>query len=417
VKVLHTSDWHLGARLGRHDRTPDHLAALRGLLEVAEAEQPDLVLHTGDLFDVSRPTTGSMSVAVQALGRLASVAPTVVLCGNHDSAGLLEVLHDLAGLASPRRLWFVVRPEVLVFAGLGGEGVDVAVACVPFVAPSAIADVARGDAGAFEGSYADGIRELNAGLLDEAEAAVGRNGVVLYAAHLHVHGARPARSEKRISVGDDYATHVTGLQRAMYAAFGHIHDAQLLPGGAVTGRYAGSLVPIDYGEQSQVKQCVLVDIDRDAVVRSVDLPGGRPLTRVDGSLDDLLRAAARGALDGQFLKARVLSADPIVDLVDQVLAASPGCDIFDLVNVVSSRPVKAVDVDAELGEEPSLSTLFAEWREKGANAGQRRAPDAAVVPLFDAVLGAGGDHEPDLGTVAVETEVRAALGRLGGGGG
>ncbi|MBA2281005.1 MAG: exonuclease SbcCD subunit D [Actinomycetota bacterium] len=406
MKVLHTSDWHLGARLGRHDRTPDHLEALRGLLEVVESQRPDLVLHTGDLFDVSRPSHEAMSLAVQALRRLSAAAPTVVLCGNHDSAALLSVLHDLAGIAEPRTLWFVTEPQVLRF-DVGDAAV--AVACVPFVGPSAIADVARGETGSFEGTYADGIKGLNETLLDEAEAAVGTQGVVLYAAHLHVHGAQPARSEKRISVGDDYATHLTGLHRAVYAAFGHIHDAQLLPGGTTTGRYAGSLIPIDFGEQAQTKQCVVVDIGGDVVVGTHDLPGGRPLTRIEGDIDALLARAAQGGLDGHLLKARIVSDDPIPDLVDQLLAASPSCWIFDLVNVVRSRPTRAVVVDAELGEEPSLASLFGEWREKGANAAQRRAPDAEVLALFDAALGAGGDHVPDLGAVPVVAAATTAL--------
>ena len=411
MRVLHTSDWHLGARLGRHSRQPDHLVAIRGLLEVAEAEAPDLVIHTGDLFDATRPPYDALDLAVQALRRLAGIAPTVVLSGNHDSPALLRALDTLAGIAESRRLWFVTAPKVLPF-DVGGRAV--ALACVPFIGPTAIADVARGDLATFEGTYADGIRSLNDALLDEAEAAAGTNGVVLYAAHLHVHGAVPGRSEKRMSVGDDYATHTAGLHRAVYAAFGHIHDPQLLPGGNVTGRYAGSLIPIDFGEQFQTKQAVVVDIDRDVVVRSVELPGGRPLTRVDGDLDTLLARAADGGLDGHLLKARVLSDDPVPDLVDQLLAASPGCDGFDLVNVVANRAVRAVDTTAVAGEEPSLGDLFAEWRSTTANVGQRRAPDDAVAALFDAAIGHTGDGIADLGATGAVVEVEAALAALGG---
>ena len=140
MKLLHTSDWHLGARLGRHDRTPDHLAALRGLLALAEAEAPDLILHTGDLFDASRPAHEALELGVQALRRLSAVAPTLVISGNHDSPVLLRVIDELAGAAEPRRLRLVTEPRVVEYRDVAGE--RVAVACVPFIAPSAIADYA-----------------------------------------------------------------------------------------------------------------------------------------------------------------------------------------------------------------------------------------------------------------------------------
>jgi exonuclease SbcD len=409
VKVLHTSDWHLGARLGRHARQPDHTAALQGLLALVDAEAPDLILHTGDLFDVSRPQYESLDLAVHALRRLAQAAPTIVLSGNHDSAALFRVLHDLAGFAEPRRLWFVAGPQVIELAI---DDLPVAVACVPFVPPTAIADVARGDLATFEGTYADGVGSLSSSLLDEAERIAGTSGVVLYAAHLHVHGAVPGRSEKRISVGDDYATHTTGLHRAVYSAFGHIHDPQLLPGGAVKGRYAGSLIPIDFGEQEQVKQAVIVEIGNDVNVRTCALPGGRPLTRVDGDLATLLVRAADGGLDHHLLRARVVSDDPIPDLVDQLLTSSPHCNVFDLVNVVKNRTAKPVDTSAVPEEEPSLAGSFAEWRATVANVAQRKAPDESVIELLEAALGASGDTAPDLGTVQVVAQVEAALAAL-----
>ena len=409
MKVLHTSDWHLGARLGRHDRQPDHTVALQGLLALVTAEAPDLVLHTGDLFDGSRPAYESMDLAVQALGRLAAAAPTIVLCGNHDSPALFRVLHDMAGFAQPRRLWFVTVPQVI---DLEIGAVSVAVACVPFIPPTAIADVAGGDLGGFAGTYADGVASLTGSLLDEAERIAGSSGVVLYAAHLHVHGAVPGRSEKRITVGDDYATFTTGLHRAVYSAFGHIHDPQLLPGGSVTGRYAGSLIPIDFGEEKQIKQAVVVDIGSDIVVRECPLPGGRPLTRVDGDLSTLLARAADRGLDHHLLRGRIVSDDPIPDLVDQLLALSPACDVFDLVNVVKNRTARPIDSSAPAEDEPTLAQSFAEWRATAANVGQRKAPDEFVVALLEAALGATGDQVADLGAVEIGAAVETALAAL-----
>ena len=410
MKLLHTSDWHLGAKLGRHDRTPDHLAALRGLLEVAESEAPDLILHTGDLFDSSRPPHETLRLGVTALGRLAKVAPTVVIAGNHDSPMLLHVIDDLAAAADPRRLWLVTSPEVLSFPGLAD--LPVSVACVPFIPPSAIADFASGDPSRFEGDYADGIQALNRGLLDEARQDAGPGGIVLYAAHLHLQGARPGKSERRITVGEDYAAHVEGLHRASYCAFGHIHDPQLLPGGTAQGRYAGSLIPLDFGERERTKQAVLVTIgEEEDAVHSCNLPAGRPLTEVAGTLADLQGRAEGGGLDGCILKARVISDDPILDLADRLAEWSPDCAVFELINTITRQPVKPIDPDREGDEEPQLDELFLEWR--GTAARGIKAPDDDVCGLFAQALGGvGQEASPDFGLTPLLSDAQDVLGRL-----
>lgn len=409
MKLLHTSDWHLGAKLGRYDRTPDQVEALRGLLDLAESAKPDLILHTGDLFDASRPPHEALELGVKALRRLAEIAPTLVLAGNHDSSVLLRVIDELAGAASPRRLRLITRPGVVEYPGVAEE--PVAVACVPFIAPSAIADYATGDPSLFEGIYADGIRTINEGLLDEAQQRAGKRGIVLYAAHLFVHDARPGRSERRITVGEDYATHVEGLQRALYCAFGHLHDAQLLPGGKAQGRYAGSLIPLDFGEREQTKQAVLVTIGEGVQVDTHDLPCGRPLEEFAGTLAELEKRAASGGFDECILKARVVSDDPIPDLADRLAERSPNCAVFELVNVIANQPVKAIDPASESQEEPQLEELFTEWRTTAARG--ITAPHDTVARLFARALGGvGQETRPDFGLTPLASSAQEILDRL-----
>ena len=412
MKLLHTSDWHLGAKLGRHDRTPDHLDALRGLLEVAESTGPDLILHTGDLFDAFRPPYEALQLGVRALGRLAGVAPTVVIAGNHDSALLLRVIDDLARAATPRRLWLVTAPQVLSFPDIAG--VPASVACVPFIPPGAIAHYATDDPARFEGNYADGVKTLNQRLLDEAHEQAGARGIVLYAAHLHVQGARPGKSERRITVGEDYATHVEGLQRALYCAFGHIHDPQLLPGGAAQGQYAGSLIPLDFGEGRQGKHAVLVTIGDGVEVDTRDLPVGRRLVEFGkpGSPDtlrDLERLATNGGLDSCILKARVVSDDPIPDLADRIMEWSPKCAVFEVVNAVKNQPIKPIEPNGgDAGRAPEQ--LFREWR---LTAPAPKAPHEVVSDLFARALG-GVDQgaAPDFGVTTLESRADQVLASL-----
>ena len=414
MKLLHTADWHLGAKLGRHDRTEDHRTALRALLAIAAAERPDLIVHAGDLFDAYRPPYPALRLGVTALQQLARIAPTVVISGNHDSGALFDVLDDMARMASPRRLRFVTRPRVLEFDDLAE--VPVALACVPFIPPGAITDYATADALRFEGDYADGIRALNDRVIGRAREAAGPHGIVLYTAHLHVDGARPGNSERRFTVGEDHATHTKGLHRALYCAFGHIHDPQQLPGSA-RGRYAGSLVPLDYGESRQSKHAVVVTIGDDVRVGERELPPGRPLESFAGTFQELEARAANGALDGCFLKAVVRSDDPVPDLADRVAEWSPECVIFNLVNEVANRPVKAI-AGTEDGEEPSIDDLFVEWRSTAATGRATKAPrDAVRALLREAVAGPGDEEGPDFGLTGLTVRAEGVLAALRGGGG
>ncbi len=413
MKLLHTSDWHLGARLGRHDRTPDQRDALRGLLDIAQDAEPDLIVHAGDLFDAFRPPYAALRLGVRALNRLAEVAPTLVVRGNHDSPELFRVIDELAGARKSNRLRLVVEPTVVEYPKIADQ--PVAVACVPFIPPGAIVDYASDDDARFEGAYADGIRAVNRRLLGEAEERAGRRGIVLYAAHLHLHGAKPAASERRLTVGEDYAAHPEGLQRALYCAFGHIHDPQIVPGGTARGRYAGSLVPLDFGEATQAKEAVVVEIGDDVRVEPARLPStGRPLRRFVGTLDEMEDEAQDGGWDGVILKARVRSEHPIPDLADRVQKWSPQCAVFNLANEVESRRVKAIepgegDSDAD---EPPMPKLFAEWRDGAATSA--KAPDEVVNRLFaDALDGAAQEGGLDFGADALEERAQSVLESLG----
>ncbi len=411
--LLHTADWHLGARLGRHDRMADQREALHGLLEVAQDVRPDLIVHAGDLFDAFRPPYDAMRLGVRALNRLTEIAPTLVVRGNHDSRELFQVINELAGAGAgdSSRLRLIVDPQVVPYREIASHAV--AVACVPFIPPGTIADYAADEHGRFEGNYADGIRSVNHRLLDEAERRTGPEGIVLYAAHLHLHGAKPGNSERRLTVGEDYAAHPEGLQRALYCAFGHIHDPQLLPGGAARGRYAGSLVPLDFGEATQAKEAVVVRIDDDGVqVQARPLPAtGRPLRQFSGALDELEAEARDGGLDGVILKARVVSDDPIPHLADQLAEWSPGCTLFNVVNEVANRRAKPIsDDEGDVGPEPEMEDLFMEWRASAATAGQRTAADEAVRALFAQAIGTvGQDTQSDLGAATLATRAAESL--------
>src|SRR5207237_4087519 len=143
-------------------------------------------------------------------------------------------------------------------------------------------------------AYADRVgriaRRLEGGLQQGYDP---RRHVLLFSAHLFVTGARFSQSERPITVSDAYATRSEELPLVSYCAYGHVHRPQRLPGG-VEGRYAGSVVPFDFGEQDEEKEVVLVDArpGEAPVVRPRRLSAGRPLRRLEGTLEELERLAS-----------------------------------------------------------------------------------------------------------------------------
>ncbi len=300
------------------DRRPDLEAAADALVSLVEQVRPDLVLHTGDLFDRSLPAGEDVKFAADTLGRLATIAPVLVLCGNHDGRVTFAGFDRFCAIG-PRRLRLLpqinVRDPVLTWpTAAGGRLRVVAVPYLPLAA-AGFQSIIEGTIS--EGAYADRVRQVWA-IAGAALDHDRRHGDVdVAAAHLHVAGAVLAKSEKTVHVGEDAATDAASLPPVSYAAFGHIHKPQRLPG-PLTGRYAGSMIPIDFGEEDEAKGAVIVEAEpgRAARVEFVPLAAGRPLTTVTGALAELgdLLAPHPNAI----LRIRVTDTDRVEHLGDQV---------------------------------------------------------------------------------------------------
>src|SRR5688572_2948832 len=130
MRLLHTSDWHLGRTTYNVSRRPDHEAVIDEIVDIAAEIRPHLIIHSGDLFDGIRPSYEDLTLGVTALQRLAGHAPVVVVCGNHDSPALFRLFNQLLGAAAPIRFVDVARlPDqggILEYPGAGTERIRLA---------------------------------------------------------------------------------------------------------------------------------------------------------------------------------------------------------------------------------------------------------------------------------------------------
>src|SRR4051812_5768928 len=117
MRILHTADWHIGRRLGRHDRTDEMRDALDEVARIADDERVDLVLVAGDVFDRAAPSVESLSLGLTALLRLARSRPVIVVAGNHDAPELFDALSPLL---RDRGVHLISRNIAPLAAGPGG---------------------------------------------------------------------------------------------------------------------------------------------------------------------------------------------------------------------------------------------------------------------------------------------------------
>ena len=388
MKILHTSDWHIGRRLGRHDRMQEFRDVLGEVIGIADDHAVDLVLVSGDVFDRPIPPVDALALGIESLLRLAERRPVVVVSGNHDSPDLFEALAPL--LRDQGRgvhlVGAIKRPDEGGLLGPDVLGVDAVVACFPFLREGRVIDFMR-DAGEWYGEYAGRVAKVTAAYNEALVASAGDELVPLLMGHFLVGGVKvdtaAPRGERELHMGSAYTATAQAIPAGpQYVAMGHIHAPQPVPGSPVPAEYAGSLLSLDFGEAGERKRVVVVDAEpgRLATVASIELASGRPLERVTGTWDEIEGRA--GELRDRFLDLTVQVGGADTDL------ARRASDTFPfLVNVRALRPEGRRIERAEGAPMPTDEELYAEFTRR--TTGEDPAPE--LLALFRAVLEEAAD--------------------------
>jgi exonuclease SbcD len=390
MKALHTSDWHLGRTLGRRSRDDEFDAVLAEITAIADSVQPDLIVHSGDLFDTYRPAHKDVLRAMRCLDGLARIAPTVVLGGNHDSPELFDLLGYVCTLrpdADRGRLHFVhsrgdTEPgTVLDFDSRDGRE-RVRLAALPYVHPNRYLHLFPGF-GTTEGAYAAGLRDLQddllARLLDGYDP--GRD-VLMFTAHQYVGGAVPSYSERMWEAREPYATAATALPQVAYCALGHIHKPQPVGSGRLPARYAGSPLQMDFGESEETKSVTVVDAapGRRTLVTPHTLHSGRRLARFHGTLEELAAAAAQ--YHGVYLKTVIRNEEPLPRLGQRVAELVPGAVLVDVEEeCAATRATVLTGADAGDNGHLDVTAAFSAYLADAGTPGQ--SADTVVAAFAD----------------------------------
>ncbi|MEL6984290.1 MAG: exonuclease SbcCD subunit D, partial [Actinomycetota bacterium] len=299
MRLLHTSDWHVGKRIRGHSRADEHRAVLAEIAEVADREAVDLILVAGDLYETAAPTPESERIVNQALLRLAEVAPVLAVAGNHDNPRRLAAVEPLLRLGRITMVAEPLAPDQGGCVELVAGDTPVRAAMLPFVSQRAIVRAEQLMANAaYENAqaYAERLRWVIEALCQPFDA----DHVNLVVAHAFVTGGMTGGGERAAHLVDEYGLSAVDFPpSASYVALGHLHRPQQMLG-ATAIHYCGSPLQLDFGEQDQAKQVNIVDAEPGipAKVTSVPLTSGRRLRTLTGTVAQLQAMADRAASAG-----------------------------------------------------------------------------------------------------------------------
>jgi exonuclease SbcD len=303
MRILHTSDWHLGRSFGDHRLLDQQALFIDWLVDLVRHEEIDLVAIAGDLYDRSVPPADAVELFHSALTRLLGAgADVAAITGNHDSAERLGSIDGLltSGLLLRGGYKRAAEVEIRTY----GDG-PLAIVAVPYLDP-VFAPLDTSDASADRPSHEAVLRRT----LQTARNRITPGVRSLAIAHAFVTGAEPSESERTLAVGDAGMVSSAVFEGFDYTALGHLHRAQIVAGDERV-RYSGAPLAYSFGETTQ-KEVVLIELDADGDARSKPIPidVGRSVTTVRGTLDELLASEGN---DRDWVRVELTNAHPVAD--------------------------------------------------------------------------------------------------------
>lgn len=294
MKILHTSDWHLGQKFISRDREEEHRLALDWLVQTIENEGVELLIVAGDVFDIGSPPNYARTLYYRFLKKVVKTKcrHIVITGGNHDSPQMLEAPRELlqlldvhvVGAASEQ-----VEEEIVLLKNDKGEP-EAVVAAVPFLRDQDLRRAATSDGGQ------DRVERIKEGILAHylsvgaaVESFAKQKIPLILMGHLCVTGAESSDKQENIYLGNVENIRADQFPDLFgYVALGHIHRPQKI-GGLKQVRYSGSLIPLSFSETKDEKSVTLIGFKKDKLdtINLLTVPVGRRLKSIEGRLEEV----------------------------------------------------------------------------------------------------------------------------------
>ena len=365
MKILHTSDWHLGQKLLFNDREKEHQLALDWLLDTIQEQAIDVLLVSGDIFDIGNPPNYARQMYFNFLRSLlkASCRHVVITGGNHDSPAMLNAPAELLKALNIHIIGAAtdeIGDELVVLKN--GDKVEAIIAAVPFLRDRDLRTTLAGEEEKDrQARLQAGLSKHYADLAALAAPYAEQNVPVLAMGHLYAKGAVASERQDNIYVGNRENMEASQFPASFdYVALGHIHRPQTV-GEQAHIRYSGSLIPLSFSETKDDKSVYLVEFDGKKL-QSIDalaVPVFRRLKTIQGPLEKVQASLDRfGAKTDRLLKPWVeviVEAEDYIPQLDQLLRDYCQELPLELVKIRILRPHHSLQLTES--EPPDLDDL------------------------------------------------------------
>lgn len=325
MRILHTSDWHVGKTIRGESRLAEHRRVLDEIVQIVRRESVDVVLVAGDLYESAAPSAEAEATVLRAVLDLRDTgAKVAIIAGNHDNALRFEAIRPMAAELGVAVLGHAAPCDsggALEHTTSAGERLHLAM--LPFCSQRyavRAADLMRVDAAEAAGEYARRMRGIVAALT----ADFGSGAVNVLLAHCMVRDGKSGGGERAAQTTfEDYWVDGTAFPAtAGYVALGHLHLTQQMPSGAPVW-YSGSPLQVDFGEAGSGKNVLIIDVEPGVPARVKEIPitAGTRLQTLAGTLDELRALAQTEDFADAYLRVEIMEpghsgmADEVRDLL------------------------------------------------------------------------------------------------------
>lgn len=371
MRILHTSDWHLGRSLMGFDLHDPQQVFIDHIISVVKEEKVDVLLISGDIYDRSMPSLASIDLLSYALSALTKITKVVISSGNHDSArrlGFGKEIFENSNLFIRTTVDDITKPALIPH-----DGGQLAIYGIPYLDPYTTAGLLleRDKDGKLPPASHHSVLDAAMKRIAAHRKDVKANKTIVMS-HAWYAGGEPSDSDTNIGgLGQASLELLKGFD---YAALGHLHKPKEIEDHI---RYSGSALPYSFSEKDVAKLSYLVDIGKDGVkVKEIPSPVYKTMHVLEDTMENLLKSAKYKGLEEQFVKIRIKDERPPVN--PKIALADRFGFIVELYTESIELETKNFEEIKLMSPEDLVGTFLTEIRNYSADAWEAKEIKAAI---------------------------------------